>query len=85
MRERVDVSKKAHAMSNTRSSARLLVAKHAEFEKAAAEMDNSQRRIERTPRGIQQHVVKGEGDAVLRWPTSYEHGEKPNTYAKTAS
>ena len=49
---------------------RLLLAKHLEFEAAAAQVRDGRRSIVKTPRGVLQHVVETE-NSVLRWPTTY--------------
>ena len=46
-----------------------LRAKHREFEEVALRMQGT-RRIELTKRGVHQHVVEN-GNAIVRWPTSY--------------
>ena len=53
--------------------AAILLAKHMEFEAAAAQMRGARRCIVKTPRGIRQHVVQAE-TGILRWPTVYETG-----------
>lgn len=54
-----------------------LIAKHEEFEAAAAALGPKARRIVwLSPRGFDQHVVS-KGTAMLRWPTSYKEGKEP--------
>ena len=55
-----------------------LMATHAAFEEAAARLERVKRTIEKSPRGVDQHVVVGVHGGVtkslLRWPVAYEHG-----------
>ena len=87
------ITKKSKPAGNERREAiaakrrgKKLMAKHAEFEKAARKMRGANRAIEITPRGIEQIVVSSAGThgAVLRWPTSYERGEAPSRATKDA-
>ena len=51
----------------------ILLAKHTEFETAAARMKGARRSIVKTPRGVRQHVVETP-TSVLRWPVHYGTG-----------
>jgi len=50
----------------------LMLAKHHEFERAASALQaaGGRRYIEKTPRGVDQHVVELRS-AVIRWPLHY--------------
>ena len=51
----------------------LLLAKHKEFEAAAARMKGARRSIVKI-RGVKQHLVEGATTGVIRWPVSYGTG-----------
>jgi len=51
----------------------LLLAKHKEFEAAAARMKGARRSIVKI-RGLKQHLVEGATTGVIRWPVSYGTG-----------
>jgi hypothetical protein len=55
------------------AKADILLAKHKEFEAAAARMKGARRSIVKTPRGVKQHLVEAP-TAILRWPVSYGTG-----------
>jgi len=78
------VAARPPAAATLSKGASALIAKHAEFEKAARAMRCATRSVKTTPRGIEQIVVHKAG-SVLRWPTSYARGEAPTRAAVDAA
>ena len=55
------------------TKADVLLAKHKEFEAAAARMKGARRSIVKI-RGVKHHLVEGATTGVIRWPVSYGTG-----------